>query len=47
MAKKKSAATEFNMSEVVREAMGLHPKASAREVQDCRSFAQQLRPFCT
>ena len=34
MAKKKSATSEFNMSETVREALGLHPKASAREVQD-------------
>lgn len=35
MAKKKTATTEeFNMSAVVREALGLHPKASAREVQD-------------
>ena len=34
MAKKKSATEEFNMSAVVREALGLHPKASAREIQD-------------
>jgi hypothetical protein len=34
MAKKKAAATEFNMSAVVREGLGLHPKASAREIQD-------------
>ena len=35
MAKKKTATVEeFNMSAVVREALGLHPKASAREVQD-------------
>ena len=34
MAKKKAATSEFNMSEMVREALGLHPKATAREVQD-------------
>ena len=34
MAKKKAATDEFNMSAVVREGLGLHPKASAREIQD-------------